>query len=142
MRLSSKPSDSRIGFGAKEGLPDLGSRLALISSDRAALGLWTDTRAGMPETQKQDLAAGRRAVSDPEQLSCAAKAALFWGGLLAGLAGLALLALLLRGRSPAAPRLRRPDAGRSPHGACGAWARRQRSQCVQSTWGGHDERQP
>src|SRR3954452_6368237 len=56
IRLTSRPSDSRIGFGAKEGLPDLGSRLGLISSDRAALGVWTDTRAGVPETQKQDIA--------------------------------------------------------------------------------------
>ena len=69
MKLTSKPSDSRIGFGAKEGLPDLGSRLALISSDRAALGLWTDTRAGVPATQKQDLAAAAVAVSDPARLS-------------------------------------------------------------------------
>ena len=66
VRLSSRPSDSRIGFGAKEGLPDLGSRLGLISGDRAALGLWTDTRAGVPETQKQDLAAAAVAVTDPE----------------------------------------------------------------------------
>jgi hypothetical protein len=40
LRLSSRSFDSRIGFGAKEGLPDLGSRLGLISTDQAALGLW------------------------------------------------------------------------------------------------------
>ena len=69
VRLSSKPFDSRIGFGAKEGLPDLGSRLGLVSTNRAALGLWTDTRAGVPATQKQDLAEAAVAVKAPEDLS-------------------------------------------------------------------------
>jgi len=96
VRLSSRPSDSRIGFGAKEGLPDLGSRLALISTDRAALGLWTDTRAGVPATQKQDLAAAAVVVDDPPSLSSSAKDALRYGGLLAGLIGLALLGLVLQ----------------------------------------------
>jgi hypothetical protein len=95
IRLSSRPSDSRIGFGAKEGLPDLGSRLALISSDRAALGLWTDTRAGVPATQKQDLADAAVVVDDPPSLSSGAKNALRYGGLLVGLIGLALLGLLV-----------------------------------------------
>lgn len=102
VRLSSRPSDSRIGFGAKEGLPDLGSRLALLSTDRAALGLWTDTRAGVPATQKQDLAEAAVAITDPPRLSGAAKGALRYGGLLMGLAGLAMLGLVLhRRRSPA-----------------------------------------
>lgn len=105
VRLSSRPSDSRIGFGAKEGLPDLGSRLALISDDRAALGLWTDTRAGVPATQKQDLAEAAVAVSDPPEISGTAKGLLRFGGLLLGLAGLALLGReWLRHRdSPGAP---------------------------------------
>ena len=103
IRLSSRPSDSRIGFGAKEGLPDLGSRLGLISTDRAALGLWTDTRAGVPETQKQDLAAAAVAVSDPTRLSGTAEDALRYGGVLLGLAGLALLlGVILARRGPAA----------------------------------------
>jgi len=102
IRLSSRPSDSRIGFGAKEGLPDLGSRLALISTDRAALGLWTDTRAGIPATQKQDLAAAAVSIDDPPRLSSGAKDALRYGGLVLGLAGLALLGLVLIGRRPAA----------------------------------------
>ena len=103
VKLSSEPSDSRIGFGAKEGLPDLGSRLALISSDRAALGLWTDTRAGVPETQKQDLAAAAVAVSDPPRLSSFAEGALRFGGIALALLGLALLALGVRGRGRGAP---------------------------------------
>ena len=103
VRLSSQPSDSRIGFGAKEGLPDLGSRLALISGDRAALGLWTDTRAGTPATQKQDLAEAAVAVSNPARLSSPAKGALRYGGVIAGLVGLVLLALALRRRGPGSP---------------------------------------
>ena len=95
LRLSSKPFDSRIGFGAKEGLPDLGSRLALVSGERSALGVWTDTRAGTPETQKQDLARGVIAVSDPARLSKTAERALRYGGLALGLAGLVLLGLVL-----------------------------------------------
>ncbi len=110
VNLTSRAFDSRIGFGAKEGLPDLGSRLALISGDRAALGLWTDTRAGTPATQKQDLAQAAIAVSDPARLPDAARSALRFGGLAAALAGLTLLTLAARGRrnarirpDPAAP---------------------------------------
>ena len=95
LRLSSKGFDSKIGFGAKEGLPDLGSRLALVSDDRSALGVWTDTRAGTPATQKQDLARAVISVSDPARLSGTAESALRYGGLALGLAGLVLLGLVL-----------------------------------------------
>lgn len=98
VRLTSRPSDSRIGFGAKEGLPDLGSRLGLLSTDRASLGLWTDTRAGIPATQKQDLAEAAVAITPPEGLSDLAEGALRYGGLAMCLAGLALLALAAAGR--------------------------------------------
>lgn len=98
LRLSSQPFDSTIGFGRKEGLPDLGSRLALVSSDRAALGVWTDTRAGTPATQKQDLAQGVVAVSEPYRLPHPAETALRYGGLAGVLAGLVLLGLVLRSR--------------------------------------------
>lgn len=103
VRLTSRPSDSRIGFGAKEGLPDLGSRLGLLSTNRAALGLWTDTRAGVPETQKQDLAQAAVAITAPEQLSAGVEGALRYGGLAMCLAGLALLAVAIRRRRTAAP---------------------------------------
>ena len=102
LRLSRKGFDSRIGFGAKEGLPDLGSRLALTADDRSALGVWTDTRAGTPATQKQDLAAGIVAVSDPTRLSGTAEGALRYGGYSLALIGLVLLALLYARRAPGA----------------------------------------
>ena len=111
IRLASRPSDSRIGFGAKEGLPDLGSRLALLSGDRAALGLWTDTRAGTPATQKQDLAAAAVAVSDPFRLSGSVKGALRFGGLALALAGLALLGLALGRRRPSPAPATEGDSG-------------------------------
>ncbi len=109
VRLSSKAFDSRIGFGAKEGLPDLGSRLGLVSTNRAALGLWTDTRAGVPATQKQDLAAAAVAVSAPEGLSDSSKGLMKIGGILLCILGVALIGYGLMGRSgTSAPR--RPTA--------------------------------
>ncbi|MDQ3715563.1 MAG: hypothetical protein M3381_05970, partial [Actinomycetota bacterium] len=93
LRLSSRPFDSRIGFGAKEGLPDLGSRLGLISTEQAALAVWTDTRAGTPETQKQDLAKAVAAITEPERLPEPVEAALRYGGIALALVGLGLLVL-------------------------------------------------
>jgi len=93
LRLSSRSFSSRIGFGATEGLPDLGSRLGLISTDRGALGLWTDTRAGTRKTQKQDLAKAVVAIVEPEGLAPPLPAGLRYGGLALALAGLGLLVL-------------------------------------------------
>jgi hypothetical protein len=56
VRLTDRSFDSRIGFGAERGMPDLGSRLGLLSDRRRALALWTDTRAGTQASNKQDLA--------------------------------------------------------------------------------------
>jgi len=97
VQLSSEAFDSRIGFGAKEGMPDLGSRLGLLSDDRRAIGLWTDTRAGTPGTQKQDLAAAQVAFSKPSRFTDPEKDAMRYGGLGLGVLGLAMLALWLRG---------------------------------------------
>ncbi len=93
LRLSSRAFDSRIGFGAKEGLPDLGSRLGLISTEQGALAVWTDTRAGTPETQKQDLAKAVAAMAEPEGLSEPVEAGLRYGGLALALGGLGVLFL-------------------------------------------------
>ena len=97
--LSSRAFDSRIGFGAKEGLPDLGSRLGLTSSNHSALGVWTDTREGTPATQKQDLAEAVASVMTHPRLSRAAKDALRDGGILLGLLGLALIGSWATGRT-------------------------------------------
>ncbi len=98
--LSSRAFDSRIGFGAREGLPDLGSRLGLISDDRGALAVWTDTREGTPASQKQDLAEGVVAVTRHPRLSSSAKDALRYGGVALILLGLALLGSWFAGRGP------------------------------------------
>jgi hypothetical protein len=98
--LASHTSDSRIGFGAKEGLPDLGSRLALINSNKAALALWTDTRAGIPETQKQDLAQAAIAATAPITPDNTPKTILRWAAIILGLTGLTLLAQTLLTRKP------------------------------------------
>lgn len=81
LKLSSKSFDSRIGFGAKHGLADLGSRVALVSDDRRALAVWTDTRAGTQASNKQDLAHAVVGFSDPARLSETAQGALRYGGL-------------------------------------------------------------
>jgi hypothetical protein len=96
--LPSRAFDSRIGFGAREGLPDLGSRLGLVSSNRQALAVWTDTRAGTPSTQKQDLGEALATVTERPRLSAWAKDALRYGGVLLALFGLGLVAMALRAR--------------------------------------------
>lgn len=98
IELSSSPFSSLIGFGAKEGLPDLGSRLGLISGNRWALGVWTDTRAGTPSTQKQDIAEAAVAVRNPTRLSSVARSALRYAGVALVLVGLLLLGLVGGGR--------------------------------------------
>lgn len=91
LRLSDRRFDSRIGYGSERGMPDLGSRLGLISMPERALGVWTDTRAGTQTSGKQDLARGLAAFSAPEGLSSTLKTLLrIVGGLLA-LVGMALI---------------------------------------------------
>ncbi len=94
-RLTDRDFDSRIGFGAERGLPDLGSRIALASTDSRALAVWTDTRAGTPTSLKQDLAERVVAIAEPEGLTGPTEALLRWGGALLVLVGLALLATWL-----------------------------------------------
>lgn len=91
IRLTDRPFDSRIGFGSERGLPDLGSRLALVSTDSSAMAVWTDTRAGTRASSKQDLGQRVVAFNDPPRLSDTVEALLRWGGVLLGLIGLLLL---------------------------------------------------
>ena len=100
LRLSDKPFSSRIGFGNDRGLPDIGSRLGLLSTDSRALAVWTDTRAGTKDTRKQDIAQGVVAFSDPARLSGPLEALLRYGGIALALAGLLALGwgLLWAGR--------------------------------------------
>ncbi len=102
LTLSDRSFDSRVGFGAERDLPDLGSRIAVLSRRAGALGVWTDTRAGSEASGKQDIAAAVVTMTDRER-PVAARGALRWGGALAILLGAGLLAAIVlagrRGRS-------------------------------------------
>lgn len=62
--LAGRTFDSRIGFGSERNLPDLGSRLGLVSTDRTAHATWADTRGGTQASNKQDLAHAVVELSD------------------------------------------------------------------------------
>lgn len=53
---SDRSFDSGIGFGSAQGIPVLGSRLAVLSQPERALAFWADTRRGTVDTNRQDLA--------------------------------------------------------------------------------------
>lgn len=102
--LSGRSFDSRIGFGSERGLADLGSRLGLVAGRRAALVVWTDTRAGTRSSGRQDLAqAVVRAEQGPP-----------WRGRLRVAAGLlgAVAAVAAAGGVPGLGRTRRRASGR------------------------------
>jgi hypothetical protein len=98
LRLSDRPFSSRVGFGTERGLPDLGSRLGLLSTDSRALAVWTDTRLGTRRTGKQDLAERVVAFNDPPRLSGGVESLLRYGGIALGLVGLLLLGAWLMGQ--------------------------------------------
>ncbi|MGH2839876.1 MAG: sialidase family protein [Solirubrobacteraceae bacterium] len=99
VEVSDRAFSSRVGFGLERGLPDLGSRLALLSADRRAYAAWTDTRGGSLRTAKQDIGRGVVGFNDPPRLSDAAESGLRIGGFLLILAGFALpFAVLARRR--------------------------------------------
>lgn len=85
--------DSRIGFGAGRGMPDLGSRLALLSDADEALLAWADTRNGILESGKQDVFQTAVVFDTP---AAAAPTSTRAGGAALGLAGLGVLAWMLR----------------------------------------------
>lgn len=53
--LSDAAFDSRVGWGSHRGLPELGSRLGLLSTSTQALAAWPDGRAGTVELPEQDI---------------------------------------------------------------------------------------
>ena len=100
--LTDSSFDSQIGAGSENGLPDIGSRLGLVARDSRVLAVWTDTRAGTVDSNKQDIGFAQAAVARSDGLPSGARAALRFGGiaLLLVAAGLVL-----------APRLRPSDGG-------------------------------
>jgi hypothetical protein len=111
LRLSDKPFDSRIGYGSERDLPDLGSRLGLVSTQDRALGVWTDTRGGTRTNRKQDIARGLAAFAAPEDLSGTLKTLLRVVGVLLGLTGV-LLIVYAAGRGQQRPGVPRPSVRR------------------------------
>ncbi len=100
--LSNQPFDSRIGYGSERELPDLGSRLGLLADGSSTYAVWTDTRAGSVDSNKQDLAFARVTFSEPAGLRKAARYALGYGGAAIAAAGLLLLGSALRRRRASA----------------------------------------
>ncbi len=86
--LTNRTFDARIGAGGERGLPDLGSRLGLVSTGSDALTVWTDTRAGTEASNKQDIAFARAQLSRPRRT---ARLALRYGGAALAAAGLVVL---------------------------------------------------
>jgi hypothetical protein len=100
--LTNRLFSSRIGFGQERNMPELGSRLALISDDSHAIAAWADTRYGSLATGKQVIESARVSFTGNGGLPAAVRYLLRYGGialLLAALAGAS-------GYSPR-PRLRR-----------------------------------
>lgn len=89
--LSDRSFDSRVGAGSERGLPDLGSRLGLVSDASRVLAAWADTRAGTVASNKQDIAFSEATVTSSRGLSAAARTALRYGGIALLLASIALL---------------------------------------------------
>jgi hypothetical protein len=87
VKVSDRAFSSRIGFGLERGLPDLGSRLGLLSTDTRAYAVWTDTRGGSVRTAKQDIARGVVGFNDPPRLSSGLETALRIGGVVLILLG-------------------------------------------------------
>ena len=82
--VSDKAFDSRIGFGSSQGIPLLGSQLALLSQDGRALAFWSDTSRGTLDTNVQDLAMASVSV---QTSGTRRRVLLLTGALLLGLGG-------------------------------------------------------
>jgi hypothetical protein len=54
--VSDRSFDSRIGFGSAQGIPMLGSQLAVVSEPDRSLAFWSDTRNATVDDNAQDLA--------------------------------------------------------------------------------------
>lgn len=102
VRVSDRPFDSRIGFGASRGMADLGSRLGLVSTNELALAVWSDTRVATEVSNKQDLVQAVVQVSRPKELATPIEAVLRYGGLL-----FVMLGVIVMARGRLRPRRRR-----------------------------------
>ena len=84
MGVSSVWPSTRIGFGSLQGIPVLGSRLAVHAGTDRTLAFWSDTSRGTIDTNVQDLAA---VGVDMEEAGRRRPALILLGALLLGLGG-------------------------------------------------------
>lgn len=106
VRLTDRSFDARIGAGSEMGLPDIGSRLGMVSRSSSAAVVWTDTRAGTISSNKQDIAFAEASVTSSGGLSPAVRHVLRYGAIGLMLAAVGLLVVQARRR----PGRERPTA--------------------------------
>ncbi|HTJ75532.1 MAG TPA: sialidase family protein [Acidimicrobiales bacterium] len=112
--LSDRAFDAAIGFGADRGLPELGSRLAVLAGRTGVLAVWADTRSGTRASAHQDLArAVARVAADPGSARRARDASLAVAVTAAVLGPFGLVALRRR-RTPSR-RISEPDPMPAPN---------------------------
>jgi hypothetical protein len=96
--VSDRSFDARIGAGSERGLPDIGSRLGLVSEPSAVLAAWTDTRAGTVASNKQDIAVAQASVTRAGGLSDATRRSLRYCAAALLLAAIAFVLVPARAR--------------------------------------------
>lgn len=95
--LTTQAFDARIGFGSERGLPDLGSRIAVASTDERVMAVWADTRSGTDASNKQDVLLG---VAEAQPWPGDRRDLLLRVGLALLAGGVAATALAVRRRRP------------------------------------------
>ena len=89
--LSNRLFNSQIGFGEEREMPELGSRLALVSDDSYAVAAWADTRYGSLATNKQVIESASASFTTQSGLSAPVRDLLRYGGIALLLAALAAI---------------------------------------------------
>lgn len=64
--VSDRSFDSRIGFGSAQGIPVIASQMASVSEPDRAVVVWTDTRKGTIDSNREDVAVAAVTVREPQ----------------------------------------------------------------------------
>jgi hypothetical protein len=101
-RLSKQSSNRKVGPDGSPFSPeaDFGTRISVASLPGATIAVWTDTRNGTLDTDKQDIFSASVRLSDKASVSLAFKLLAAFGILLS-IAGISLFVLSRRGRKKA-----------------------------------------
>lgn len=99
--VSDRSFSSQVGPNSSLNLPDLGSGLALASTDQGTLAVWTDTRAGSVLSGKQDLGSQVVSIASGSRWRLPLEVA-GWVLVALGLAAVVAGALARRRRPPSA----------------------------------------